>query len=110
MFPEASIVYGIDLGLLDVDDIIKLDSVWSTHKTVELANYGEEDDVEYSMLIIKANLPSVICEAQPFDPTKLIATPDWDKDLKNALKDINTILKTPIKNKPKWFLIELYGG
>lgn len=110
MFPEASIVYGIDLGQLDFDDIYNLEPELDKHKTVQISNYGEEDGDHYSMLTIKGKFPSVVCEAEAFDPLKLIIKPNWDTELQNALTDINTILETPVKNKPKWFLIELYGG
>ena len=111
MFPEASIVYGIDLGQIDSEDIDKLDTALTIHKAVEISSYGEEGVEEYYILNIKNyRLPSVICGAKSFDPSKLIAPPNWDVELQKAITDVDKILHTTTKTKPKWFLIELYGG
>lgn len=112
MIPEATIVYGIDLGQLDFDDIGNLENnVLGNYKRLELATYGDQEEGESYILAIKdKNLPAVICEAKSFDPLKLIIGPDWDVILKDALIDINKEIEASIKNNPKWYLIESYGG
>lgn len=112
MYPTASIVYGIDLGQLDFDDIDNLErGVLKNHETVEIETYGEQSVEEYHILTVKEkNLPTVVCEAKKFDPLALVIKPHWNIDLQKAISDINKELNIQIKNEPHWFLIEVYGG